>query len=53
VLLDVDMQVVVMGLVRAGAEDCREPAAGSGSQARERGIYRGTGLGLDPQGLIR
>jgi hypothetical protein len=49
VLLDIDMQMVVMGRVRARAEDGREPAAGSRSHTRERRIRRSTGLRLDQQ----
>jgi len=47
VLLDVDMEMVVVGLVRAGAEDRREPAAGRNPESCERRIRCCAGFRLD------
>jgi hypothetical protein len=49
-LLNVDVEVIVMRLVRTGTEDRREPAAGRRPQDCERRIRRGVGFRLDPQG---
>jgi hypothetical protein len=50
VLLDVDVKVIMMRLIRTGTEDRREPAAGRHPQGCECRIRRGVGFGLDAQG---